>query len=275
MGLEVCTPLSPSVRSVFSVAIKRPRVMSCIPRDSGDAARGGPMRVWDLDPGYLDRGALLGEHAEIHALLAVLARGTGGYAHHPETLRWRRHRGALARRHDLDVAELALRGYRHASPAPGGRTRAAGPGGFLDEPAAQLVLLRDKYARRGGTGGRIPLPRNAQELWAQHKYSVLARDPARYRELGRTVAALGRAPIPAPLVLELVHLLRQAPAPGRLRNALEHLWGYVSDPPEPGQEPPGACTAGQLLGEIRRRALARRCEYLVHSTALSELVAWV
>ncbi|MFW5896791.1 MAG: pyrimidine dimer DNA glycosylase/endonuclease V, partial [Bacillota bacterium] len=30
------------------------------------------MRVWDIHPGYLDRGGLLGQHAEIHAVWSVL-----------------------------------------------------------------------------------------------------------------------------------------------------------------------------------------------------------
>lgn len=30
------------------------------------------MRVWDLHPGYLSRQSLLGQHAEIHAVHAVI-----------------------------------------------------------------------------------------------------------------------------------------------------------------------------------------------------------
>ena len=42
--------------------------------------------------------------------------GKRGYAHHPETLRWRDRLAALYARHDAQVAEMSRRGFRHASP---------------------------------------------------------------------------------------------------------------------------------------------------------------
>lgn len=44
------------------------------------------MRVWDIDPGYLNDKSLLGEHREIHAVHVILTQGKKGYARHPETL---------------------------------------------------------------------------------------------------------------------------------------------------------------------------------------------
>jgi hypothetical protein len=32
------------------------------------------MRVWDADPGYLNRQSLLGEHREIHAILSIVTK---------------------------------------------------------------------------------------------------------------------------------------------------------------------------------------------------------
>ena len=43
------------------------------------------MRIWDLSPGYLNRGSLLGEHRELHGLHSIIVNGKKGYANHPET----------------------------------------------------------------------------------------------------------------------------------------------------------------------------------------------
>lgn len=79
------------------------------------------MRVWDVPPRVLCRAHLLGEHREIHAVRAVIGRGTAGYARHPETLRWVGKLPALARRHAEIVGEMRSRGYGHASPMRAGR----------------------------------------------------------------------------------------------------------------------------------------------------------
>jgi hypothetical protein len=74
------------------------------------------VRIWDLDPGALCDRHLLGEHRELHAIWTVLTTGRRGYAHHPETLRWRGRLAALYARHEAEVAEMTRRGFRHASP---------------------------------------------------------------------------------------------------------------------------------------------------------------
>jgi hypothetical protein len=74
------------------------------------------MRIWDLDPAELCDQHLLGEHRELHAIWSILTNGRRGYAHHPETLRWRGHLAALYGRHDLEVEEMRRRGFRHLSP---------------------------------------------------------------------------------------------------------------------------------------------------------------
>ncbi|OQX44048.1 MAG: hypothetical protein B0D86_06490, partial [Candidatus Sedimenticola endophacoides] len=76
------------------------------------------MRVWDIDPGYLNRQSLLGEHRELHGIVSVIRHGKRGYARHPETLRWNRHGWALWMRHRQLACEMALRGYRERSPVP-------------------------------------------------------------------------------------------------------------------------------------------------------------
>lgn len=169
------------------------------------------MRIWDIHPGYLNRESLLGEHREVHAVLSVIQNHKTGYARHPETMRWRGCLGALVLRHDIIAAEMRLRGYNHFSPAPDLR-ETAWPGVFVDPPERQFAILSEKYREK--SAGRIPLPRNAQQLWAQHKYSILARDPGLYRTIGRETARREGEEYFHELARTLTMSLRTGPQPG-------------------------------------------------------------
>jgi hypothetical protein len=226
------------------------------------------VRVWDVSPGYLNRWSLLSEHREVHAVFVIITQGKKGYAHHPETLRWRGHLPALIFRHDLLVSEMELRGYGHHTPLAG-EGPVVWPGAFVDSPGSQLALLGTKYIDR--PAGRIPLPSGPQELWAQHKYSVLARDPELYRRLGSELAQ--GAATTETLACRLVACLRQSPPYGRLRNALQHMWGYVKE--HASEVDPSGEDLPQLLGQIRRLAMSDRVTYLEASTALVDLDVWL
>ncbi len=105
------------------------------------------MRIWDVPCAQLARSHLLGEHRELHALWNVLRRIEAGetrvgYARHPETLRWVGHGEALRQRHEEQAAEMARRGWRHASPLEGAvEGSAAWPGVRL--PGAVPAYLRE------------------------------------------------------------------------------------------------------------------------------------
>jgi hypothetical protein len=73
------------------------------------------MRIWDIAPEKLCRNHLLGEHRELHAIWSILIHNKKGYAHHPETLRWKGKQKALYLRHKQLVQEMVHRGYRHHS----------------------------------------------------------------------------------------------------------------------------------------------------------------
>lgn len=107
----------------------------------------GAVRIWDLEPELLCRQHLLGEHRELHGLWNVLTLhgGTGGYARHPETLRWAGRTRALYLRHERLVAEMRRRGYAHRSElderhASGARRQTV----LLDSPEVQRALLTAK-----------------------------------------------------------------------------------------------------------------------------------
>ena len=103
------------------------------------------MRIWDVDPGLLCRAHLLGEHRELHGLWNIHTQGKRGYRRHPETVRWEGKLAALHRRHERLVEEMLRRGYAHASPPdPALATGSAVQDAFVDPPAEQLRILREK-----------------------------------------------------------------------------------------------------------------------------------
>jgi hypothetical protein len=104
------------------------------------------VRIWDLEPALLCDRHLLGEHRELHAIWAILTNGKGGYARHPETLRWRGRLAALSARHDAQVAEMSRRGFRHASPLD---SRLATGSPEQPELISSVEAQRERLASRG------------------------------------------------------------------------------------------------------------------------------
>jgi hypothetical protein len=144
---------------------------------------------------------------------------------------------------------------------------------YIDEPGRQFQLLESKYKNR--EPGRILLPENAQQLWSHHKYSVLARDVTKYKVIGRTVSVMKPGADFSELARILTEILREQPSVGGIRNALQHMWGYVSDNFFRSQHDIVSWSLQRLLNETQRLALASEESYLLSSTALSELQAWV
>lgn len=231
------------------------------------------MRVWDLPAGYLSRQSLLGEHRELHGIYSILTQNKSGYARHPETLRWVRTLSGLAARHRQLAAEMLLRGYVDRTPIRVTMSRVKWPEVFVTEPLDQIALLRAKYVDK--EQGRIPLPRSAQEIWAHHKYSVMARSPESYRTIGRAVARMRRGADLSTLTTDLVWILRDTPSEGRLTNALEHMWGHVRDRATPEDLTTARASLGRLLASTQLLARQVREPFLLSSTALSELAMFV
>lgn len=226
------------------------------------------MRVWDVSPGYLSRQSLLGEHRELHAVYTILTQGKRGYAQHPETLRWNGALGGLVARHAHLVAEMHLRGYTDRTPldAP---PPVVWPATFVTPPHEQFERLRAKYG--GRDAGRIPIPRRPHQIWAHHKYSVMARSPALYRALGRAVSAMGARASLRDLAHVLTLALRIPPQARRLLNALEHMWGHVADHATASERRAARGGAAELLRTTQAVAGRVGEPYLMASTALAEL----
>ena len=164
---------------------------------------------------------------------------------------------------------MAFRSYDAPVSDAADKAQVPCPESFADAPGEQYRILQRLYAQQPAEP-RIPLPRNAQELWAQHKYSVLARSQRAYREYGPRVSKLrGRDGFDA-LATEFAHWLRERPGEGDLLNAVQHMWGYLDGP------------ARRQGGDARRMlAIIQQCAatqpqlgYLRSQTALTELAAW-
>lgn len=230
------------------------------------------MRIWDLSPGYLNRGSLLGEHRELHGLHSILVDGKKGYANHPETLRWVGALGGLVERHNHLIAEMSLRGYVDRTPLVA-EPDPAWPAVFIDPPGDQIEILRSKYVDKDAS--RIPLPADAQQLWAQHKYSVMARSPEESGRIGRDLAALGMKVPMGDLAADLVHILRERPSEGRLANAVDHMWGHVRKHATADEVARAGTGVAEMLRLTQHLAMSRKERYLVESTALSDLAVFV
>lgn len=231
------------------------------------------MRIWDINPGYLNRQSLLGEHRELHGIVSIIVNGKKGYAKHPETMRWVTYGWALKIRHQLLSAEMSLRNYTDKSPVRTRTNKGLWPEKYIDEPAQQFKFLDAKYQNK--SQGRIPLPKNAQQLWSQHKFSILARDGNLYKKIGKEVSTMHPAQEFSFLSRMLTELLRTPPLTGGIRNALQHMWGYVSDSCSGSSCCIETWSLKRLLDETQRCALKKREPYLMSSTALSELGVWI
>lgn len=108
------------------------------------------MRIWDISVENLCKNHLVGEHRELHAIWSIILNNKKGYAHHPETLRWKGKLHALYLRHELLVKEMKNRGYCHNSPLD--KTFATGEKiqtEYVDTLERQKQLLKKKQCECG------------------------------------------------------------------------------------------------------------------------------
>ncbi len=228
------------------------------------------MRIWDINPGYLNRQSLLGEHRELHGIVSIYKNNKKGYSMHPETLRWKGMGWALMMRHKMLAAEMTVRGYSDRSPIESSEEMGRWPEIYIDVPYVQIQILKEKYHNK--KQGRIPLPENPQQFWSHHKYSVMARDVNKYRQFGSTVSMMKPGTEFSGLANEITQLLRNPPSEGGMRNALQHMWGHVSDCLF---DNPALMTNRELLKFIQSATYKKPEPYLMSSTALSELSVWI
>ena len=219
--------------------------------------------IFDVDAGFLDDEWLA---AQMRLLVGLVATEDAGLRARIPVC-WQAHQDALVLRLEQLIEEMRLRGLATPQGLPRTAESVIWPVAGTRTLAEQLAQLADRAAC--GHRGRIALPRNDHELWACYKYSVLARNHQSYARLGQLVAA--RAIPVDRLWRELVNAIRVPPAEGGLRNALQHMWGYVS---RYTSGLPEATGLRALLIEIQRLSAAHEERYLLNSTALGELMVW-
>lgn len=230
------------------------------------------MRIWDINPGYLNRQSLLNEHRELHGLVSHFRQHANISSKHPETRRWQGFGWALKKRHQLLAAEMTLRGYNDRSPVSFRSKPRKWPTTWIDSPGDQLNLLKNKY--RDTEQGRIPLPDSTGQLWTQHQYSVMARSQTQYQRLSRYVGRLEGFDGFGDLCFQLTELLRQAPSREHLGNTINHLWDSLRDDGELGQRSSSSASMKTSLNEIQDIALSKQVKSLLETTALCELDCW-
>ncbi len=166
---------------------------------------------------------------------------------------------ALSQRlHNLLAAEITL--------------RAGSTGHFVTEiaePDWPPLTESEPPPHRNAHNSRIPFPDSNQQLWSQHKYSVMARSQSLYRTIGPKLASGNMTFEGLWQLLEANR--RQAPDAGGLRNAVQHMWGYIKSSSELR---PDITPLPQLFREIQQQAVRQQCQYLLHSTALGEFAYW-
>jgi hypothetical protein len=219
------------------------------------------VRIWDISPGYLNRASLLGEHRELHGLASIHINNKKGYSRHPETIRWKNYLPALAMRHELLVAEMRFRGYQHHSPLPIEAGTEKWPD-YLDEPATQIKLLREKYIDK--ESGRIPLPHTLQELWEHHRFSVMARDTGKYHLYERKLPNVEFDEFSK----EISEIIRQKPRQSDVENTIEEMWLCLE------AKPNASLSIKDKFEELQKIVKEENIK-LLHTTALTELSIWL
>lgn len=216
--------------------------------------------IYDLDPGFLDDNRLAAQMRLLVGLVTAKAQPQAEHFPHD----WVGHEDALALRLNHIIGELKLRGI--ATPEPVELTQDS-----IVWPVLDSARLAQQLRELGsGPAGRIRLPRNDHELWASYKYAVLARNQRSYSRIGQRVTA--RALPYDQLWLTMISATHVPPGEAGLRNALQHMWGYVS---KYSSLNPQSCSLEVLLQEVQERAAAHEVSYLLNSTALGEFSAWL
>ncbi|MEX0605108.1 MAG: hypothetical protein WD623_03015 [Marinobacter sp.] len=221
--------------------------------------------VFDVDAGLLDDELLAGQMRLVSGLLnADRTPQTDSRA----PVAWQGHEDALALKLNQLMEEMRLRGQGVPGNVPVTDEAILWPTLNAGALAAQLDYLVARVAQ--DQRGRIRLPKNDHELWATYKYSVLARNTKAYTVFGQRVAA--RAIAVDHLWLSMVSASRVAPAKGGLKNSYQHMWGYVSGH---SKLSPQTEDLASLAFDIQTLAVNHQVSYLMNSTALGELRAWL
>lgn len=221
-----------------------------------------PTQIYEIDPGYLTNSELSQQSELLHQCYEEPPK-----VYKDKGLRnWTGHQDAIVAQLNLVNAEIALRENKLPEYLPVSDDAIIWPRQFTTPLTTQLNSIN---TTGNDETARLIKPRNEQSLWAQYKYSVLARNQKLYLSMGPRVA---KKEIDfADLLDDLGYCKRMLPLTGGLRNAVWHMWGYVS---QWSELVPTNTGLHALMLEIQRLACSHHVEYLIQSTALSDLAYW-
>jgi len=103
-----------------------------------------------------------------------------------------------------------------------------------DATAREIVLSRWQQLQRSGI-----TVHSLQTFYAQHKYLVMSRDIDSYRRIGKLLATVAAAELPAVAqqTVEMIIAALQKPATrGGHANVLQHIRGYLKRVLNPGEK---------------------------------------
>ncbi len=223
--------------------------------------------IWNISPMYFSDNDLTDEYRKLNTLLMEDAESKNFSKFYLDN------RDQLYYRLSSISAELMLREIKHPKINASFKLSTLNSPKYDISPYEQLMILANKYSFK--TQGRASLPKNAQELWAQHKYSVMARDVNLYRNIGRSLAGDKSEERYKELAKILCDELCKKPKEGSILNALQHMWGYVSNFSSIKKTEVKNLSLIELLYEIASLVKQSNQKYLLSQTALSELEIWI
>ncbi|MFD2230927.1 hypothetical protein [Alkalimarinus sediminis] len=219
-------------------------------------------QIWDLDAGFLDDELLTEQMRLLSGLINDQTNRDKRLPAH-----WISHEDALVVRLNQLIAEMRLRDIATPEYQTVYEGTVIWPARLQEPLKDQLQRLAERCEQ--GKKGRIGIPSNEREIWANYRYSVMARSHNAFISLGQQVTS--RQISFDDLLLEVVHATRAEPYQPDVRNALQQMWGYVS---ANSYIRPNEVENNELLAEVQLLAKQTHSEYLLKSTSLGELAFW-
>jgi len=228
------------------------------------------MRIWDINPGYLNNEKIIEEINDIKKIISAIA--TKRHSMNDEINRWTNNIWGLNNRAKLLQEESKIRKINKIEIDLLPFNDQFHTNTYIDYPYKQYQILQNEITHN--TYSRIPIPLSAQHLWSHHKYSVMSRDINEYKKIGNTVSTMKPKDGYKELALTLSQLLKIKPSEGGIRNALQHMWGYFNKSSIQSANIDSICLL-DLLKIIQKLAYQQNKLYIIHSTALSDLAIWI
>ncbi|PID27730.1 MAG: hypothetical protein CSB55_08040 [Candidatus Cloacimonadota bacterium] len=147
------------------------------------------------------------------------------------------------------------------------------PTEYYENAYKQFDLLKIRY--KGKSDARISVPETLQELWRQHKYSIMARNISLYKKTGHFVAEHNDLKYFSDIYAFLAVEMQKKPSKNAVLNVLQHMWGYISNASNLKKSEVPGLDLFSFFKEIQHCVKLSGQKYLYEQIALSELGIWI